>query len=83
MAPTTTPVPRTLSTAQSSSIVTTNNIDIEQMKQAFEEMGRRVLELESREVSTKKEVKIGKVHPFSGERGTLKIFLGATPNLLF
>lgn len=54
---------------------TTSDVSTDQMRQAFEEMGRRVLELEARQVNNTREVKIGKVEPFSGERGTLKVFL--------
>jgi hypothetical protein len=37
------------------------------MKEAFEEMGRRILELEAGQSTNTREVKIGKVEPFSGE----------------
>jgi hypothetical protein len=59
----------------SGNTTTTNDVDIEQMKEAFEEMGRRVLELEAQRSASHSVVKIGKVEPFSGERGTLKVFL--------
>jgi hypothetical protein len=45
------------------------------MREAFEEMGRRVLELEAQPIHGHSVVKIGKVEPFSGDRGTLKVFL--------
>jgi hypothetical protein len=71
--PATTNIPK--STSSTGRTQTTNDVDIDQMQQAFEEMGRHILELESRQANNTREVKIGKVEPFSGERGTLKVFL--------
>ena len=81
MAPNTpSPNARGTPSTESGSSATTNDRDINQMRAAFNEMGARIIELESKTNSQKaantpREVKIGTVTPFKGERGTLKVYL--------
>ncbi len=88
MAPQTpvTPAPRTASVAtpapSSSNTTTTNDRDIASILARVQELEdqfvtRQVADetAQTREVSSRGIIKIGKVEPFSGERGTLKVFL--------
>ena len=59
----------------SSNTTTTNDRDIASILARIEELEGQVAEAHSNNTSQQKEVKIGKVEPFSGERGTLKVFL--------
>ena len=59
----------------SSNTATTNDRDIASILARIEELEGQVAEAHANNSVTQKEVKIGKVEPFSGERGTLKVFL--------